>query len=224
MGSASGGPALTPGPSPAAPSGVPGSGGADRIRYVALGDSYTIGTSVAERERWPDQLVARLPQLELVANLGVNGFTSRDVIEVELPQLDALRPELITLLIGVNDVVQGVPAETYRQNVARILDDAVDRVGAARVLVVTTPDYTVTPSGADYGDPVQQSAGIRANNAIITDVARGLGIQVVDIHDISLGAATDRGLVASDGLHPSGAQYELWVDRIEVTLTGLLRT
>jgi lysophospholipase L1-like esterase len=92
------------------------------------------------------------------------------------------------------------------------------------VLVVTTPDYTVTPSGADYGDPVQQSAGIRANNAIITDVARGLGIAVVDIHDISLGAATDRGLVASDGLHPSGAQYGLWVDRIEVTLTGLLRT
>ena len=53
----------------------------------------------------------REPRLELVANLGVNGFTSRDLIEVELPQLDALRPELITLLIGVNDVVQGVPAD-----------------------------------------------------------------------------------------------------------------
>ena len=195
--------------------------GSAPLRYVALGDSYTIGTSVAEHERWPNQLVARLPGLELVANLAVNGFTSRDVIEVELPQLDALRPELITLLIGVNDVVQGVPEDTYRQNVIRILDDAVDRVGAARVLVVTTPDYTVTPSGADYGDPVRQSAGIRANNAIITDVARGLGIQVVDIYDISLGAATNRGLVASDGLHPSGAQYRLWVDRIEVAIPEL---
>ena len=212
-------------PDPGAPaSGAPGSGGAERIRYVALGDSYTIGTSVAERERWPDQLVARLPRLDLVANLGVNGFTSRDVIEVELPQLDALRPELITLLIGVNDVVQGVPAETYRQNVVRILDDAVDRVGAARVLVVTTPDYTVTPSGADYGDPAQQSAGIRANNAIITELAIARGIAVVDIYDISLGARTERSLVASDGLHPSGAQYRLWVDRIlpsmEQMLTG----
>ena len=219
---ASPGRAVTPDPSSAA-SGVPGSAGADRIRFVALGDSYTIGTSVAERERWPDQLVARLPQLGLVANLGVNGFTSRDVIEVELPQLDALRPELISLLIGVNDVVQGVPADTYRQNVVRILDDAVDRVGAARVLVVTTPDYTVTPSGADYGDPVTQSAGIRANNAISTEVARGLGIQVVDIYDISLGAATDRGLVASDGLHPSGRQYALWVDRIVPSVETMVR-
>lgn len=215
------GPGVTP-DSTAAASGAPGTASGDRIRYVALGDSYTIGTSVAERERWPDQLVARLPALELVANLGVNGFTARDVIEVELPQLDALRPELITVLVGVNDVVQGVPPETYRQNVVRILDAAVDRVGAARVLVVTTPDYTVTPSGADYGDPAQAAAGIRANNTIITEVARGLGIQVVDIHDISLGAATDPSLVAIDGLHPSGAQYRLWVDRIAPAVTAMM--
>jgi acyl-CoA thioesterase-1 len=193
-----------------------------RLRYVALGDSYTIGTSVAERERWPNQLVALEPRLELVANLGVNGFTSRDVIEVELPQLDAHRPEFLTVLIGVNDVVQGVPAETYRRNVVRILGDAVERVGANRVLVVTTPDYTVTPSGADYGDPVQQAAGIRENNAIIAEVARARGIAVVDVHDISLEAATDPSLVAFDGLHPSGAQYARWVERILPTVAALL--
>ena len=132
-------------------------------------------------------------------NLGVNGFTSRDVIEVELPQLDALRPELVTLLIGVNDVVQGVPADDVpAATSSAILDDAGRRVGAERVLVVTTPDYTVTPTGADYGDPVQQSAGIRANNAIITRArAAARGITVVDIHDISLEAATDRALVAA---------------------------
>jgi lysophospholipase L1-like esterase len=195
---------------------------AARLRYVALGDSYTIGTSVAEAERWPSQLAARMPALELVANLGVNGFTSRDVIDVELPQLDGLRPEVLTLLIGVNDVVQGVPAETYRSNVSRILDDLVDRVGAGRVLVVTTPDYTVTPAGADYGDPAKQSAGIRANNAIITEVAGALGIAVVDIYDASLAAAGDRSLVAIDGLHPSGAQYALWVDRIVPALEAIL--
>jgi lysophospholipase L1-like esterase len=210
-----------PGPTAAStegPSVTPGEG----LRYVALGDSYTIGTSVTEAERWPNQLVARVPELELVANLAVNGFTSRDVIEVELPQLDALRPDFITLLIGVNDVVQGVPVETYRANVQRILDDAVDRVGASRVLVVTTPDYTVTPSGADYGDPVRQAAAIREFNQVLLEVTLIFAIRVVDIHDISLEARTDRTLVASDGLHPSGAQYALWVDRIEQAVGTLL--
>lgn len=195
---------------------------AHRLRYVALGDSYTIGTSVAERERWPNQLAERLPALELVANLGVNGFTSRDVIEVELPPLAALTPDVLTILIGVNDVVQGVPADTYRANVGRILDEAVDQVGADRVIVVTTPDYTVTPAGADYGDPARQSAGIRENNAIITEAAAARGVPVVDIHDISLRAATDRSLVASDGLHPSGAQYALWVERLMSPLESML--
>ena len=189
---------------------------------MALGDSYTIGTSVTVAERWPDQLAARLPALELVANLGVNGFTSRDLIEVELPQLPGLRPDVVTILIGVNDVVQGVPEPTYRANVIRILDEVVELVGADRVLVVTTPDYTVTPAGADYGDPAQQSAGIRANNAIIADQARARGIAVVDIFDISLEASANRSLVASDGLHPSGAQYRMWVERIVPSMETLL--
>jgi lysophospholipase L1-like esterase len=192
------------------------------LRYVALGDSYTIGTSVAHSERWPDQLVRRVPGIELVANLAVNGFTSGDVIDVELPRLPALRPELLTLLIGVNDVVQRVPEAVYRGNVADILDALVGHVGAGRVVVVTTPDYTVTPAGADYGDPATQSAAVRRNNAINTELADGRGIAVVDIHDLSLLAATDRSLVANDALHPSGAQYALWVERIVPVVAGML--
>jgi acyl-CoA thioesterase I len=198
-------------PAPATPS--PDPTGAAR-RYVALGDSYTIGTSVLEAERWPNQLVARLPQLELVANLGVNGFTSRDLIEVELPRVAALDPEVVTVLIGVNDVVQGVPSSTYKDNVIQILDALVGQVGAGRILVVTIPDYTVTPSGGNFGDPRQQSRGIRENNSLMTQLADLRGITVVDIYDISLEAATDRTLVATDGLHPSGAQYARWVERI----------
>jgi len=192
------------------------------MRYVALGDSFTIGTSVGTAERWPEQLAARMPELELVANLGVNGFTSGDVIDVELPQLPQLRPELVTLLIGVNDVVQSVPEAPYRGNVADILDALVRQVGASRVLVVTTPDYTVTPAGADYGDPATQAAAIRRNNAINTELAEARGIAVVDIYDLSLRAGEDRSLVASDGLHPSGAQYALWVERIAPVVAGIV--
>ncbi len=197
------------------------------LRYVALGDSYTIGTSVDDpAERWPNQLVAALgddpPALRLVANLGVNGFTSADVIRVELPRLDALRPEFASLLIGVNDVVQGVPESTYAANVSRIVGELLARLPANRIVIVSTPDYTVTPSGADYGDPARQAAGIRRNNAILGGEATARGIAWVEIHDLSLRAAADRSLVADDGLHPSGAQYALWVERIRPVVAGLL--
>jgi lysophospholipase L1-like esterase len=201
------------------------------IRYVGLGDSYTIGTATrTAAERWPDQLVARVrlgepassPALDLVANLGVNGYTSRDLIEAELPQLAGLEAGFASVLIGVNDVVQGVTEATYRENVTEILEALLARLPASRILVVTTPDYTVTPRGADYGDPSQQAAAIRAFNAAIAELATARGIAVVDIHDISLGASTDRSLVAEDGLHPSGAQYARWVDRIAPVLEALL--
>ena len=194
------------------------------LRYVALGDSYTIGTATrSPAERWPDQLVARLLELELVGNLGVNGFTSRDVIEMELPQLAALEPGLVTVLIGVNDVVEGVTESTYRDNVSVILEDLLERLPANRIVVVTTPDYTVTPRGADYGDPAQQADAIRTFNGAIGELAMERGVAVVDIHAVSLEAANDRSLVADDGLHPSGAQYERWVDRIGPVLEALLR-
>ena len=189
------------------------------LRYVAVGDSYTIGTSVEASERFPDQLVAALgpaaPSLQLVANLGVNGYTSADVIREELPAVADLEPEFVTVLVGVNDVVQGVPVEAYEANVGAILDALLARLPADRIVTVAIPDYTVTPAGADYGDPRQQHDGIVANNAVMQRLADERGIPYVDIFDISLRAAEDRSLVAGDGLHPSGAQYGLWVGRIQ---------
>lgn len=198
------------------------------LRYVALGDSYTIGTSVAPSERWPDQLVARLalsspgPPLELIGNLGVNGRTSADVIAGQLPRLWPLRPEFVTLLVGVNDVVQGVPLARYRANVAEILEGLLADLAPDRVLTVSTPDYTVTPQGAAYGDPTSQAAAIRAVNAVLADASASRLIAHVDIHDLSLQAADDRTLVADDALHPSGAQYGLWVDRIAPIVMALV--
>ena len=196
------------------------------LRYVALGDSYTIGTSVSVAERFPDQLVAALgpeaPTLQLVANLGVNGHTSADLVRDELPALADLDPEFVTVLIGVNDVVQGVPLETYEGNVTTILDALLARLPADRILAVAIPDYTVTPAGADYGDPERQHDRIVANNAVMERLARDRGIAYVDIFDLSLRAANERALVADDGLHPSGAQYGLWVERILPVVEGLI--
>lgn len=196
------------------------------LRYVALGDSYTIGTSVDEAGRFPNQLVRRLgtdePTLRLVANLAVNGYTSADLIREELPALDDLEPDFVTVLIGVNDAVQHVQLERYEANVATILDTLLTRIPADRILVVTVPDYTVTPAGADYGDPRQQHDSIVANNTVMQRLADERGVNVVDIFETSLRAAHDRSLVAGDGLHPSGAQYELWVDQIAPSVEALI--
>ena len=193
------------------------------LRYVALGDSYTIGTSVSAAESWPSQLAARLPDLQLVANLGVNGYTSADLIDEELPALAGLRPGFVTLLIGVNDVVQGVSEQSYRVNAERILDAVLALVPANRLLCVATPDYTVTPQGAAFGSPEQQRAGIERVNAVLRDACGGRGARFVpDIFEISQRAAADRSLVAGDGLHPSGSQYALWVDAIQPIVEELL--
>jgi lysophospholipase L1-like esterase len=197
------------------------------VRYVALGDSYTIGTSVEAAGRFPNQLVARLAgtlALELVGNLGVDGYTTTDLIRDELPVLPQLRSEFVTLLIGVNDVVQGVPAATYERNVASILDTLLARLPPDRIVTIAIPDYTVTPAGADYGDPDDQHDAIVANNTIMARLAAARDVAFVDIFDISLLAAEDRSLVASDGLHPSARQYERWVERLAPTVASLLST
>ena len=193
------------------------------LRYVALGDSYTVGTSVSSAQSWPSQLVGRVADLQLVANLGVNGYTSADLIDEELPALAGLRPDFVTLLIGVNDVVQGVPEEKYQASVDEILDAVLALVPGDRLLCVATPDYTVTPQGGAFGSPVQQQAGIERVNAILRDACGSRGVRFVpDIFEISQRAAADRSLVAGDGLHPSGAQYGLWVDAIQPVVEELL--
>ena len=172
--SASVGPVSSGGPSPSG----------DAIRYVALGDSFTIGTSVSQNDRWPDQLVVALGDsrpLELVANLGVNGYTSADLIDDEMPELRALQPGFVSILIGVNDVVQHVPIDRYRANVEQILGEVMAMVPRDRIVVVSTPDYTRTPRGADFGDPEDQRAGIYAVNEVMRAETAERGIAFVDI-------------------------------------------
>jgi lysophospholipase L1-like esterase len=202
------------------------------LRWVALGDSYTIGTSVAPGERWPDQLVAALdadpppgPRLRLVANHALNGSSSAAVRRDQLPLL-AGEGDLgfASLLVGVNDVVQGIPEAQFGADVATILDACLARLPANRILGVETPDYTVTPMGAAFGEPAQRRAAIVRDNALLADLCAARGITFVDgILAISRDAGRDPALVASDGLHPSAAQYRRWVtERIEPAVRTLL--
>lgn len=193
------------------------------MRYVALGDSYTIGTSVSEAERWPTQVAVRVAELNLVANLGVDGATSAQLITSQLPALDEQGAELISLLVGVNDVVQGAHDAEYARNVAVILDRLVDRVGPDGVVGVAIPDYTVMPRGTEYGDPAQQSDAVLRFNAIMREACEAHGVPFVpEIFEISREAGRDRALVAADGLHPSGRQYARWVDAIAPVVEAMV--
>jgi lysophospholipase L1-like esterase len=203
--------------------------GRTQLRYAALGDSYTIGTAVDPAASWPAQLVAALAgapgsrgSLQLVANLAVNGRTSADLVRDQLPELPRWRPEFVTVLIGVNDVVQGVPASDYAANLDTIFSSLLRSLPRGRVVTVGIPDYTVTPRGADYGDRSEQSRAIAARNEIMAAMSAARGVRFVDVFDLSRRAASDRSLVAADGLHPSGTQYGLWVERIAPVVAGLL--
>jgi len=195
------------------------------ITYVALGDSYTIGTGVKARNRWPTQLVRALrPELslELAANLGVNGYTSSQLIEEQLRRLDSLDADFVTVLIGVNDVFQGKDSETYRANVRGILDDLLGRLPASRILVVSTPDYTLTAEGGTDPYAAAKSAEIERFNAILKEETLARDISWVDISAVADGVPEDPSLVARDGLHPSGKQYAGWVELIAPVARDLL--
>jgi len=199
----------------------------DTVRYVALGDSYTVGTSVAEAERWPNQLVVRLRpaiSMRLVANLGVQGYSSRDLIEQELAALARLTPQFVTVQVGVNDVVQRTPDLVYDGNTGSILDTLLAAVGPNRIVAVSSPDYTLTPLGIELGNVEQRRTRIARLNEIMARRAAERAIRFVRIDDAANKVATDSGLVAEDRLHPSARQYAMWVDLIAPAVIDALAT
>lgn len=185
-------------------------------RYLALGDSYTIGEGVAPAERWPAQLAAlltrhgiRFAPPEIVAR---TGWTTGDLAAA----LDREPPRgpfaLVSLQIGVNDQFQGGQADAdYRGRFRRLLGHAVGWAGGepGRVLVLSIPDWGVTPFGAGRAG-AEVGAEIDRFNAVNREETARAGARWVDITPESRQAAADRSLFAADGLHPSAKQYAAW--------------
>lgn len=192
----------------------------ESIRYLALGDSYTIGTGLEdEAQNFPSLLAGRLTaetgiDVALV-NLGVNGYTTTNLIREELPVARHARPELVTILIGANDVVQGSDEGDYRTRMARIYD-AVKELGppAERVLAISIPDFSPLPGAAPFGSPPDLRARIEAFNDVARDEARRRGFRYADISAISRETNGDDGWLAADGLHPGPAQHRAFADHL----------
>ena len=187
----------------------------DRIRYMAIGDSYSIGEGATPNESWPAVLTRHLKEneveIELVANPSVTGWTTQQAIDRELPIFLKEKPNFGTLLIGVNDWVQGVDPDTFRKNFTFLVDQMLGVLrNEKRLLIVTIPDFGVTPTGPKYARGRNISEGIASFNQIVTDESKKRGLRVVDVFEISKKMGQDRSLVAADGLHPSAKEYAEW--------------
>jgi len=185
------------------------------MRFLALGDSYTIGESVAAEERWPAQLAALLNAagVEVSAPLiiAATGWTT-DELAAGIDAADVRGPfDLVSLLIGVNNQYRGRDPEQYRAEFAGLLTRAIAFAGGepSAVIVLSIPDWGVTPF-ANGRERAQIAAAIDAFNAINREAAEAAGARYVDVTPISRRAATDPALIAADGLHPSGAMYAEW--------------
>ncbi|MBS2016908.1 MAG: SGNH/GDSL hydrolase family protein [Deltaproteobacteria bacterium] len=183
--------------------------GAVTPRYLALGDSFTIGTGGAPSASFPARLVERWRSRCVVRleNVAVNGFTTDDLIEKELPSLATFKPTFVTVAIGANDIVRGTSVDAYRANVRRILD-AVAATGA-KVVVVPQPDWSRSPVSASFGKTDALDASIRTFNEVLAAEARAHGATFVDLAPLMRDQAAKK-MVASDGLHPNGEAYDAW--------------
>ncbi len=197
------------------------------LRFLALGDSYTIGESVAENERWPVQLVAALRRQgvnmadpEIIAKTGWTTTELSEGIEQAEPQGPY---DLVSLLIGVNNQYRGLSQEEYRDEFVGLLETAVSLANnnPNRVFVVSIPDWSVTPFG-QRRDSRDVSADIDAFNAINRAESEQRGIIYIDITEISRRVPDDSSLIAEDGLHPSGEMYRLWVEQMQPAVCHLL--
>jgi lysophospholipase L1-like esterase len=201
------------------------------LRLVALGDGYTAGTdtSAARRDSWPAQLAQAMDQgdvrLYLVDNLAESGHTSDDVRRVQLPQLEALVPDVITLQVGVNDIIaRDISLDDYRANMTQILDEMLLSIEPQRVFLVTTPDHTLTERGGDYGPRAEGRAAVAEANAILHELAAARGVTVIDIGPINQRVSEDASLVVGHGPYPSAKQYAGWVEIIGPQMRRILMT
>lgn len=201
---------------------------ASMARFLALGDSYTIGESVAVGDRWPNQLVRALRTHKInVADpeiIAKTGWTTDELSGA----IDAAQPkgpyELVTLLIGVNNQYRGRDAEQYRGEFRTLLGRAVSFADgkAGHVVVVSIPDWGKTPFAAGR-DRDQIASAIDRYNAINREETLKAGARYADITPVSREVTTHPELAASDGLHPSAQMYARWIPLIEAEAAAALR-
>jgi lysophospholipase L1-like esterase len=189
------------------------------LNYLALGDSYTIGARVTEAARWPVQLVKLLNKLgynyvspKIVAR---SGWTTSQLEAAILNENIKEEFNLVTLLIGVNNQFRGRSLDEFRKEFSSLLNKAIafGKNNPANVIVVSIPDWGVTPVGQSF-DSRNVSREIELFNDVKREETAIRDVKFVDITEISLLARNNSIYIAKDGLHYSGEMYKLWAEEI----------
>lgn len=196
--------------------------------FLALGDSYTIGEGVKVEERWPNQLSYELNQngisVDTVEIIAQTGWTTGNLLSAIDRREFKNSFDMVSLLIGVNNQYQRKNIAQYAAEFKSLLEIAVRLAGGNknRVLVLSIPDYSVTPFASNT-DTENISLELKEFNAVNREIAKDMDIAHFDITPISLEAKNNPSLLASDGLHPSGKMYKKWVDLIYEDIVMMLK-
>jgi len=188
-----------------------------KYNYLALGDSYTIGESVGDNERFPVQLASRLSADDIDISAPViiakTGWTTDELLAAIKEKNVTDTFSIVTLLIGVNNQYRGRSAEEYRGELKQLIDIAVNYAGGNKehVFVLSIPDWGVTPF-AEGRERKKIASEIDEYNRVKIEECDIAGINYYDITELT--RINDASLTASDGLHPSAKMYKMWVDKI----------
>ena len=193
--------------------------GKNTSKFLALGDSYTVGASVTFSERWPvqflDELKLYTTVLDTLQIIATSGWRV-DQLKFGMDNSNLEPPYgLVSLLIGVNNQYQGQNANDFRPEFIEMLEKSLKLVNnrKERFFVISIPDWGASPYGFGF-DRAKVSKEINEFNSVVKEESEKRGLRYFNITTISRRALIDRTLIASDGLHPSGKMYKLWVDKI----------
>jgi lysophospholipase L1-like esterase len=199
------------------------------VKYLALGDSYTVGTSIGQNKAYPVLLKQQLEanhyidtvKLDVIAQ---NGWTTGNLQHAINHQKLGASYDLVTLLIGVNNQYQGKSAEVYQKEFSSLLKQAISFAAGdkSKVVVLSIPDWGVAPA-ADRNRKEDIVREIDLFNGINKKVALSMGVQYVNITSISRKANNNLKLIAKDGLHFSGKMHELWLSELYPVVKNVLQ-
>lgn len=200
----------------------------DGKKYLALGDSYTIGEANFADDKFPEQLVKRLrdDNIEMADPqvIAQTGWTTTKLSQAITTANITDTFDLVSLLIGVNNQFVGLPLDSYEVAFEELLLQSIDFAGGDKdkVVVLSIPDYAYTQFG-QMRDPETISAEIDEFNAVKKTITESYEVLYIDITPISRMGLGDPSLVSDDNLHPSAEMYKLWVDLMYEDVKGIVQ-